>query len=48
MNQPLLGLDVGGTKIEVAALAPDDGRFLLRERVATPDGRLRRVAVDCR
>jgi fructokinase len=38
MNQPLLGLDVGGTKIEVAVLAPDDGRFLLRERVATPAG----------
>jgi fructokinase len=32
----LLGIDLGGTKIEVAALARDDGRFLLRERVATP------------
>ena len=38
MSHPLLGIDLGGTKIEVAALAPDDGRFLLRERVATPPG----------
>ena len=38
MNQPLLGIDLGGTKIEIAALAPDDGRFLLRERVPTPVG----------
>jgi fructokinase len=38
MTQPLLGIDLGGTKIEVAVLAPDDGRFLLRERVATPLG----------
>jgi fructokinase len=38
MSQPLLGIDLGGTKIEIAALAPDDGRFLLRERVATPSG----------
>jgi fructokinase len=36
MNTPLLGIDLGGTKIEIAALAPDDGRFLLRERIATP------------
>ena len=36
MTNPLLGIDLGGTKIEIAALAPDDGRFLLRERVATP------------
>jgi fructokinase len=36
MSNPLLGIDLGGTKIEVAALAPDDGRFLLRERIATP------------
>jgi fructokinase len=35
---PLLGVDLGGTKIEVAALSRDDGRFLLRERVATPRG----------
>jgi fructokinase len=33
---PLLGVDLGGTKIEIAALSRDDGRFLLRERVATP------------
>ena len=33
-----IGIDLGGTKIEVAALAPDDGRFLVRERVATPPG----------
>ncbi len=38
MNAPLLGIDLGGTKIEIAALAPDDGRFLLRERIATPVG----------
>jgi fructokinase len=35
---PLLGVDLGGTKIEVAALARNDGRFLLRQRVATPTG----------
>ena len=29
MSHPLLGIDLGGTKFEVAALAPDDGRFLL-------------------
>jgi fructokinase len=32
-----LGVDLGGTKIEIAALA-DDGRELLRRRVATPKG----------
>lgn len=32
-----LGIDLGGTKIEIIALA-DDGRELLRERVATPQG----------
>ncbi len=32
-----LGLDLGGTKIEIAALDAQ-GRFLLRERVATPQG----------
>jgi fructokinase len=32
----LLGIDLGGTKTEVAVLARDDGRFLLRERIATP------------
>lgn len=36
MNAPLLGVDLGGSKIEIAALSRDDGRFLLRERVATP------------
>ena len=29
------GIDLGGTKIEIAALAPD-GKELLRRRVATP------------
>jgi fructokinase len=38
MTHPLLGIDLGGTKIEIAALASDDGRFLLRERIATPPG----------
>lgn len=38
MTAPLIGVDLGGTKIEVAALARDDGRVLLRERVATPSG----------
>jgi fructokinase len=38
MNTPLLGVDLGGTKIEIAALSRDDGRFLLRERVPTPRG----------
>jgi fructokinase len=46
--KPLLGVDLGGTKIEVAALARDDGRFLLRERIATPhegyEGTLRAIA----
>ena len=32
-----LGIDLGGTKIEIAALGAD-GRFLLRERCATPQG----------
>lgn len=36
MTLPLLGIDLGGTKIEIAALAADDGRILLRERCATP------------
>jgi fructokinase len=35
---PLLGIDLGGTKIEVAALARDGGRFLLRQRIDTPHG----------
>ncbi len=38
MNGSLLGIDLGGTKIEIAALARDDGRVLFRERVATPQG----------
>ena len=38
MIRPLLGIDIGGTKIEIAALSSDDGRFLLRQRVATPPG----------
>ena len=33
----LIGIDLGGTKTEVAVLAPD-GRFLLRERLPTPHG----------
>jgi fructokinase len=32
-----LGIDLGGTKIEIVALDPD-GRVRLRERVATPSG----------
>ncbi len=32
-----LGIDLGGTKIEIIALA-DDGRELLRQRCATPQG----------
>ncbi len=32
-----LGIDLGGTKIEIIALA-EDGRVLLRQRVATPQG----------
>ena len=32
-----LGIDLGGTKIEIIALA-DDGHELLRERIATPQG----------
>jgi fructokinase len=37
MNQPWLGIDLGGSKIEVAAL-DGQGAFLLRERVPTPQG----------
>ncbi|MEM9278753.1 MAG: ROK family protein [Pseudomonadota bacterium] len=36
-----IGIDWGGTKLEVIAL-DDDGRTLLRERVATPQGDYRR------
>jgi predicted NBD/HSP70 family sugar kinase len=43
MNDPLLGVDLGGSKIEVAALARADGRVLLRERVDTPRGDYRAV-----
>ena len=32
-----IGIDLGGSKIEIIALG-DDGRVLLRERVATPQG----------
>ena len=32
-----LGIDLGGTKIEIAAL-DGQGAFVLRERVATPQG----------
>lgn len=37
MSDIRLGIDLGGTKIEIAALDAQ-GRFLLRERVATPRG----------
>lgn len=37
MNGIRLGVDLGGTKIEIAALDAQ-GRFLLRERVPTPQG----------
>ena len=34
MNEPLLlGVDLGGTKIEVAALSRDDGAIRLREQI---------------
>lgn len=37
MTAPLLlGVDLGGSKIEIAALSRDDGAIVLRERVATP------------
>jgi fructokinase len=36
MSDALLGVDLGGTKIEIAALARSDGRVLHRERIATP------------
>ncbi len=36
-SRPLLGIDLGGTKIEIAAL-DGQGAFLLRERIATPQG----------
>lgn len=37
MNGACLGIDLGGSKIEISALGAD-GAFLLRERVATPRG----------
>lgn len=37
MLKPLLGVDLGGTKIEIAVL-DERGHFLLRERVPTPQG----------
>src|SRR5438105_12586375 len=36
------GIDLGGTKIEIVALAPD-GRELLRRRIATPHEDYRRI-----
>ncbi len=38
MSDVLIGVDVGGTKIEAAALARDDGGLRFRERIATPAG----------
>ncbi|HET9822515.1 MAG TPA: ROK family protein [Burkholderiaceae bacterium] len=43
MSGVLLGVDLGGSKIEVAVLAREDGRFLLRERMDTPRGSYRGV-----
>jgi fructokinase len=37
MSQYRIGIDLGGTKIEIAVLGPD-GTELLRERIATPSG----------
>ena len=37
MTQHRIGIDLGGTKIEIAALAPD-GTETLRHRIATPPG----------
>ena len=37
MNNLRIGVDLGGTKIEVIALGPD-GRARMRRRVATPQG----------
>jgi fructokinase len=36
-DHPLLGIDLGGTKIEIAALDAQ-GQFVLRERLPTPQG----------
>jgi fructokinase len=37
MSSPRIGIDLGGTKTEIAALAPD-GALVLRRRVPTPSG----------
>src|SRR4029079_17336112 len=41
-----LGIDLGGTKIEIIAL--DDGREILRERVATPQSTYRDTVIAMR
>ena len=38
MSDSLIGVDVGGTKIEAAVLSRDDGAVRWRERMATPAG----------
>lgn len=38
MSDLLIGVDVGGTKIEAAALVRGDGAVRFRERIATPAG----------
>jgi fructokinase len=37
MTRHRIGIDLGGTKIEIAVLAPD-GTERLRHRIATPPG----------
>ena len=37
MNKYRIGIDLGGTKIEIAVLGPD-GAEIMRHRVATPPG----------
>ena len=37
MSQHRIGIDLGGTKIEIAVLAPD-GAEVLRQRISTPQG----------
>ena len=37
MTQHRIGIDLGGTKIEIAVLAPD-GSEALRHRIPTPPG----------
>ena len=37
MSHPRIGIDLGGTKIEIAMLGPD-GAELVRERIETPSG----------